>query len=336
MQDVDQASVASSRTSRREQMQQQATPMHTPIVHGRMASGGVQDARSGYAPSGNNSFPTSPSNSSALQFDGRRSMNALRGAASSSSMPAGSAQPKRPPRNPQRDTASENSAADHVPPLPSSIPWDFQQPQQPPPPPPHYYQTGSRVSQPPPSRLDNHQALPPRAMTPHRFFASEGSDAPTPATEKRKSRFKLPSFGKQKRESHVAPKAEQVPLPRRGSGDFSRLGLGLPPFNPGTGAAPQTGNEKARINFASWANPTLRSRSSRTTVDDLAGLAPPKPGFGERLRAISTPIDDRGLPPRSQSAMGKLPSQRFVGGGFPGFRSRSRMRMREEESEEDD
>ncbi|CEH15539.1 hypothetical protein CBOM_03839 [Ceraceosorus bombacis] len=328
------ASVASSRTSRKD-----VPALPAPKSRQGINQPGLSDDRypSGFSTYANNEGASAgvfSSSTSASQTDppSRSSMQTGRG--SGAATPLG--QPSRPPRNPRRESPKKENA-----PLPSFnvIQSGSRHPQQilehplanslkqvPPLPSERRFHTGPRAPgfEPMPPLPDfnpvgDYDAKPSRQH--HALDLAE--PMVKPGKEKRKSRFFKFSFGgKNKRESSQIPPSPSAPI---ADGRQSRAGgLGVPSSTSGGGLG-------SRLN-ASWVAPSLRSRSSRATFDEMSALPPPKPGFAERLRAVSTPADDRrDLPPRAQSSMAKLPSQGFA---FPGFRSRSRAAMVDEDSDE--
>ncbi|SJX66013.1 uncharacterized protein SRS1_13455 [Sporisorium reilianum f. sp. reilianum] len=142
-------------------------------------------------------------------------------------------------------------------------------------------------------------------LAPRREFPQQGrsySEAYTGAISSpvsaeqpnRKSIFRLP-FGRKKRESTFG-----------GAADKSNPSIVI------GGADGLVGQAQPRSTSSSFL-PKLRSRKS------YAGLGVPKTSFqAERQRVLSTPAHDNGtLPPRSQSAFGMTPTQRFMSMDLP-------------------
>ncbi|TKY87752.1 hypothetical protein EX895_003333 [Sporisorium graminicola] len=127
------------------------------------------------------------------------------------------------------------------------------------------------------------------------YTGAIGSPIGTEQRQNKKSIFRLP-FGRKKRESTFGAADKSNPSIVIGGAD---------------GFEPQPQPRSMSSSFL----PKLRSRKS------YSGLGVPKPSFqAERQRVLSSPAhdaSDAGLPPRSQSAFGMAPTQRFMSMDLP-------------------
>ena len=152
------------------------------------------------------------------------------------------------------------------------------------------------------NRIGNDGFAPPRREFPQqgRSYSEAYTGAvasPVSTEQNRKSIFRLP-FGRKKRESTIGG----------ASGDTSQPSIVI------AGADGYEAQAQPRSTSSSFL-PKLRSRKS------YAGLGVPKASFQtERQRVLSSPAHDAsnaGLPPRSQSAFGMAPTQRFMSMDLP-------------------